>query len=553
VPTNAWLTYAGTELINSPRTRTYVREMLPTLNMPMWCEEEHIEEHLPVLLDDDPYSNPRVDEAPWYDPDDPDSANFCGLLPISISGLEDSTRTGNVVESTTHGGTVTGQRFATKEVRVTALLIGIDRAAVEAGRAWLTMALGGSCGDPCGRNSLCFLSSVPDSSLALGDYYKTQIQLAQLTGEAGRWNLAAGTFAPANTSRALATPPAPEPLACDEIFWHWTVTALAGTELVFEAVADSGIVFTQSFFTSGQQETFVFSDKGLADRQVLSRFRVIQDRTVTVHKVEIEQRLPADPATCFEQYMRQLRDVSCITGPVTIAELGTSVGHVEQVEFGFVAGRPWVYGAEQVLVDGNDPINELDSLVTTLPRTVAICAAPKQPALVTDPDCPPIPAPPRSIAPAASCVDPPDYYEPYAVLIPDDRIPLWKDVVPVLSVMSGSQAIRAIRIRLMPRPLPTQLPEDLDPCSACGQFVIDYVPPNSSFTLNGMEERAFITQPGDVVTSADHLLSGISDDELFEWPTLSCGSSYYVLIDVAVPAGGSGALTSVGLSLVTRQ
>lgn len=92
------------------------------------------------------YTDPATDEAPWYDPDDPASAEFLGFYPLSVVGLEDSSRQGSVVESTIDGGVPGRIRHATKEVAFSGFIAGSSEEACEYGSRWLRrILLGGIC------------------------------------------------------------------------------------------------------------------------------------------------------------------------------------------------------------------------------------------------------------------------------------------------------------------------------------------------------------------------------------------------------------------------
>jgi hypothetical protein len=264
----------------------------------------------------------------------------------------------------------------------------------------------------------------------------------------------------------------------------------------------------------------------------------------------MEFRTDPPEDACFQKYARQLRGVTCIGGPVTIQEYEPTNGAMETVEFSFSAA-PYVYGlpTSVLSVAGSTVRKDVRTAdVFQLSKTVPICTLPKQPKLVVDPDCPPIPVAPRSNAAITSCAKDPPFHTSYALAIPDSLIPLWAEAVPILSLRTGAVAARKAQVRFMPRPFPTQAPVDLDPCSVCGEFVIDYIPPNSTFTLNGMEERAYITQPGGKVTDANHLLSGMSATTLFQWPVLTCGTGYLALVDITTEGVGQ-----FDLSIAVRE
>lgn len=169
----AWegfFTYAGTEIINVARVEQYAEAagfgwFTPLYNNPS----------LPYLLGDGMrYSNPLQDDAPWTDPDIPESYEFHGIYPLEVAGIEDSTRASDVVESTKDGGIPGRLRHATKEVVFNVVLLAENDAAANYGFQWLKQALLGSpCGDsansPCNGADLCYLSAMPAMDLTSPD------------------------------------------------------------------------------------------------------------------------------------------------------------------------------------------------------------------------------------------------------------------------------------------------------------------------------------------------------------------------------------------------
>lgn len=148
--------YGGTEFVNAARTERYAAVM------GAFKEVYHADDLALVL--GETYSTPMQDEAPWWDPDDPNTNDFYGCYPLDITGADDSTFTALVTESTGDGGTVSGKRFATRAVVFSVALLGDSEAACEAGFRWLKSLLTTTdCGSTgvCGGFDLCFLSSEP--------------------------------------------------------------------------------------------------------------------------------------------------------------------------------------------------------------------------------------------------------------------------------------------------------------------------------------------------------------------------------------------------------
>lgn len=156
-----YFTYAGQEFINAPRTQAYA-----TNAGAGWFRGCMGGDDLGVLLGEGSYDSPAQDSAPWTDPDIPESYGFFGVYPLDVTGLEDSTRVGVVVESTADGGTVGRIRHATKAVVFNVALVGDSDCAVDYGMRWLRrLLLGAACGiqatEACSGGDLCYLSCEP--------------------------------------------------------------------------------------------------------------------------------------------------------------------------------------------------------------------------------------------------------------------------------------------------------------------------------------------------------------------------------------------------------
>lgn len=157
---DGWFTYAGQEVINAARTQTYARAAGAG-----WFKGCYDADDLGPVLDET-YRNPLQDPAPWSDPDDLLSFDFWGVYPLGVSGIEDSTRSGDVVESVGDGGVVGRLRHASRAVVFSVVLVGASDAAVDYGFRWLRrMLLGAACGvsatASCSGDDLCYLTVEP--------------------------------------------------------------------------------------------------------------------------------------------------------------------------------------------------------------------------------------------------------------------------------------------------------------------------------------------------------------------------------------------------------
>lgn len=123
------------------------------------------------LLGDAPYTTPSGDNAPWYDPVIPESADFAGLLVTNVAGGEDTpyqrSTYGNIA-----GGTVLGRlRPRGKALVYSGVLVGRTCCAVAYGLRWLTAVLvaGDRC-NPCVGSDLEVITACPpaDTEPCLG-------------------------------------------------------------------------------------------------------------------------------------------------------------------------------------------------------------------------------------------------------------------------------------------------------------------------------------------------------------------------------------------------
>ena len=158
---DGFFSFAGQEFLNAPRTEAYAKHAGVG-----WLRGCYGGDDLGLMLGDREYRSPLLDPAPWVDPDIPASHEFYGVYPLGTTGLEDSTRTGVVVESIGDGGTVGRIRNATRAVVFNVALVGASDCACEYGARWLRrLLLGAACGtqanEACSGGDLCYLSCEP--------------------------------------------------------------------------------------------------------------------------------------------------------------------------------------------------------------------------------------------------------------------------------------------------------------------------------------------------------------------------------------------------------
>ena len=209
-----WFSFGGTEVISGPRFEAYASNAGVPGFRPLFKFPE-----LAKLLGEQPYRSAFQDQdVPWVDPDVPDTYDFYGFYPTNITGLEDSSRTSTVVESTGDGGTPGRIRHATKQVVFSGFLAAGTDAGVDAGFRWLKSALlngsvGGCSDGGCSGAQLCYLYAEPSidpsqiSTDCLDDYYRFLYRVVVNAG-------------PTVTQRNT--------LSNGTVLWQVTFTAIAG-------------------------------------------------------------------------------------------------------------------------------------------------------------------------------------------------------------------------------------------------------------------------------------------------------------------------------------
>ena len=156
-----YLHFAGTEIANAARTKAYVDNVIPRFGFEScWDSEE-----LPCILGDAPYRTPVLDPAPWFSEARPASNKFFGFYPLSVVGVEDSSREVNVTQLVGDGAVFSLPREASKEFRVSGLLLAEDGEGIDVGMSWLRGALEGTdCldGGDCAGDTFCYMAYLPD-------------------------------------------------------------------------------------------------------------------------------------------------------------------------------------------------------------------------------------------------------------------------------------------------------------------------------------------------------------------------------------------------------
>lgn len=566
----SWFTLGGTEIINGPRTRAYIATMIPSARIHDLCADECNCAHLHRFLGDNPYASPLADDAPWTDPERPESYEFLGLYPLGVSNLTDGNVTAQVVQGMGDGGWVTSRRSGPREVTFSAAMFSVTEEGDNYGLDWLKAVLEGTCeDDDCtSSNQLCFLSACADPDTFTGRMVSTRHSLTEWELYRSKWQSSTINLSEQESWAQISVDG-----SCGEVEWRVLIQGEAGNYIAVKhpdreelLLLDGGV---QEFRITTLSSTLRFGIPdvtGMAswdepDTEALLDAATTLDHAqhigslatvpggfnsgwdqfttiplpITIVEVYSDARFERTTDECADEYMRYLRRVVHTDGPRTRnVQYLPSGGMIRTVDFILTAEMPHVFGEPVLAAKGTDTAivpMAVPYRTQRLSQNINDCVVSpvKQ---VIDPQghiIPPPPPPSLAISERLSDSYAPSK-NPYAVLVPALTIPQWLNAVPIVNITAGPTDVRGARVRFFPIPLDSYLPSDIDPCAACGSFQIEYLPAGGTFTFDATEHRATISVGG-LSQSGHHLLAGDRGIGGASWPLLSCGIPYMILID----------------------
>ena len=164
-----------------------------------------------------------------------------------------------------------------------------------------------------------------------------------------------------------------------------------------------------------------------------------------------------------------------------------------------------------------------------------------------DPDCAVVPSPPQAPEIVNPCIDEVGSWRRYWAVIPSSEVQQWVAGLPLVTLNTGNEAARQVRVRVYPNPEETA-PEDFDGSSSwSSEQIVSYIPPNTSLTLDAVSERAQASVAGGDWLAADHLLYGTGGGPP-SWPELVCGQGYLLSFDTPLEAEVGNLQVAVALT-----
>jgi len=252
-----------------------------------------------------------------------------------------------------------------------------------------------------------------------------------------------------------------------------------------------------------------------------------------------------------EQELRTMYDVGVIDGPSETAReyLPGSAGCGPQgcdpgvpvlltVEVTLALANPWIYCQPTDASGGWVDLSHGSFVPDYDPDAIyAQCASVAASPCPSDPNCPPPPFPFFPALPANACYPTGAMAAQRTLLtVAPDHVPDWWESVPVVTIETGETDLRRLTVRFYSNPLGIPCTEqDPDPCSACADLNIAYLPKRSTVVLDGRQLRASMSCPGG---SGRPVMTGPQGSS-FSWPVFGCGGGWCVELVAQSPVDGS--------------
>lgn len=481
-----YFTYAGTEIINATRTEHYM-EALGT----SWFHPIYKADSLPLALGHERYGTPLTDDAPWVDNDLPESTQFYGVYPLDVTGIEDSTVTTSVTESTGNGGALGGVRYASREVVFSAILIADGEDSVEYGFRWLKRALSGRVCDPINPHVGAQLHYLVDEPvIEFDDSETTPAQETILDGGG--------------------------PGAIDTIVYDG-----GGPGTVGGITLDGGGPAPEEPESGASQidptTCLIPLQRYLRKATVTGPAKITGKRTTTNGMSVWMVQWTVTAADPFEYSLPRPIFQNYRAGVVPVTAAG-------------------------VVFSPND--TSLFEQFRDLPCPTPLWSP------VYDPECLPAVAPPTAPDVALGCWTAPEVWRRWWITTPREEVPVWDAVVPVLDIYAPDVEMRGLRVRFYPDSDVSPV-ASIANCGWDFDLLVTYLPEGFRLRIDAVSQTITAMGPDGMPRAAGSLVMG-SDGKPFTWPELSCDQGYVVVFDIAPDNDLAPVKPVTSLSLVTK-
>lgn len=559
---DGWLEFNGSELINLSRT-VQLAEALGIDTV--WVDPESVA-WIQAALSGVDYD--LITNAPWYDAGYPASAEFAGIIPLSMAGFDNSTLEATTIEYITDGGSSGKPRNKTLSIVASVAVVASTDRGADFGKRWLDRMLraGGAQTFCSGSDLRYFRFAQAEGEPVPPQAHRRDVTLTRGTSVTRK----RGTYCSA-TWLATYTWTANDPFEYGDEVEQFSGLGGVALNLVTNSGFEASITGWASFGSASLFRSTDESHSGVASGQVtasgvggafLNPFAPIgatRDFALSLWVLgavdaEIEIGIAENPGgTQFA-----LTPVT-MTGDwqrVTLA--GTASGAATDVSPQInVTGTDVIFFDDVMFVEGLTPYEIGDGTVAG-PSVISSGSV----ALVEQ-ECPvydysPIydPLYPALVAPPSV----PDFYPQGWDLVSgqtfdrfwvrvDSTEPSVLNVVPVLTLTTEEDA-RMVRVSIWPS---DSVPDDQ--CDPLWVAIITYLPAGMDFVIDGEQEASYV-EGGVTLRRTDSLVYGTGARPI-EWAAFNDPTDLLITIDILSGSGSvdydGGGTVRAALSFVPKS
>jgi len=181
---DGWFLYNDVEVVNLSRSAQLAEELGIEA---MWTDPDDVA-WIQSALGGVGYN--LITNAPWYDAGVPASSEFAGVVMLSLSGIDDSTRESVTVEYITDGGSSGKARNKTLPLVASVALIASTQRGAKFGKAWLDRMLStGGARTFCAGSDLRYFSSEQESDQPVPDQmHRRDVSLTRGGSVTRKWS-----------------------------------------------------------------------------------------------------------------------------------------------------------------------------------------------------------------------------------------------------------------------------------------------------------------------------------------------------------------------------
>lgn len=273
------------------------------------------------------------------------------------------------------------------------------------------------------------------------------------------------------------------------------------------------------------------------------------------------------PAAGGDAVTRTLFNAALLTGPTLSALARVSGGLVAEAGFTVKAGVPYFYRNPVTVLTGTlvqtnpQPGVYQDLLPNYDPWSWQFACAPAASCTDQDPYCADVlpilpPIPPDPCFPNNPTSNPSGYRFTAArsvFPIPKASGVDWLEKVPVLTFWTGSAAMRRLIVRWYPNP--TAMPcagGQLDPCSACAEINLPWLPASTVLTIDGRTSQAGMQCGGGTpgsTTSQPRLYGPLGGP--YAWPVFDCSAG--MCVEILCDAASLARDSTLAFAIASRE